>query len=345
MHRIWILALALLALPLAAHTAGTNLRAQTARAQPAADWYLADPASGMPGISLAAAYQLLASRTPSEIVVAIIDSGVDGAHPDLAPVMWTNADEIAGNGVDDDGNGYADDVHGWSFLGGADGQNVEHETYEITRIVRDRRQRFETVSPRPTPSATPSCRRSKRSSRPSGRSTATTTPSRAACSARAEEADALLRERFGDAYDADDPGALDVGMDMEARAAQNRLVQMQAQGLGVDDLRAMMAEVRIRAGLRLQPRLRPARRSSATTRPTSTERLYGNADVHGPDPNHGTGVAGLVAARPRQRLRHRRHRAACGSWPSAPCPTATSATRTSPTPSATPSTTARASST
>lgn len=49
------------------------------------------------------------------VIVAVIDSGIAYDHPDLAPNIWTNPGEIAGNGVDDDGNGLIDDVHGWDF--------------------------------------------------------------------------------------------------------------------------------------------------------------------------------------------------------------------------------------
>lgn len=52
------------------------------------------------------------------IVVALVDSGLDIAHPDIAANVWVNPGEIAGNGIDDDGNGYEDDVHGWSFAYG-----------------------------------------------------------------------------------------------------------------------------------------------------------------------------------------------------------------------------------
>ncbi len=50
------------------------------------------------------------------VVVAVIDSGVDYLHPDLASNIWNNSGEIEGNGIDDDGNGYVDDIHGWDFM-------------------------------------------------------------------------------------------------------------------------------------------------------------------------------------------------------------------------------------
>lgn len=56
--------------------------------------------------------------TGAGTTVAIIDSGADLGHPDLAPNLWTNAGEIPGNGADDDGNGYVDDVHGYDFVEG-----------------------------------------------------------------------------------------------------------------------------------------------------------------------------------------------------------------------------------
>jgi subtilisin family serine protease len=54
--------------------------------------------------------------TGADVTVAIVDSGIDLGHPDLAPNLWTNPGEIPGNGVDDDGNGYVDDVHGYDFV-------------------------------------------------------------------------------------------------------------------------------------------------------------------------------------------------------------------------------------
>lgn len=80
----------------------------------------------------------------SPITVAVIDSGIQGDHEDLSENMWVNIDEIPGNGVDDDNNGYVDDIHGWNFIGGATG-DVNHDNLEITRLVREGKQLFETV--------------------------------------------------------------------------------------------------------------------------------------------------------------------------------------------------------
>ncbi len=81
--------------------------------------------------------ELIGDQKPKKrIIVAVIDSGVDWEHEDLKDNIWVNADEIAGNNVDDDKNGYVDDVHGWNFLVDDDGKDINVETLEATRILR-----------------------------------------------------------------------------------------------------------------------------------------------------------------------------------------------------------------
>ncbi|HLK30769.1 MAG TPA: S8 family serine peptidase [Puia sp.] len=81
------------------------------------DWWQADwKKDSIPGISLDEAYNYLKGRKSKTVIVAIIDNCVDTSHEDLKDFIWTNKKEIAGNGIDDDGNGYADDVHGWCFI-------------------------------------------------------------------------------------------------------------------------------------------------------------------------------------------------------------------------------------
>ena len=116
-------------------------------------WHLEDrSSSGIQGISLEKAYaELLAKKTPKKkVIVAVIDSGIDTAHEDLKPVLWTNKLEIPGNGKDDDNNGYADDIHGWNFIGGKDGSNVGKDSYEAARVYYRFKQRFEAIDFKPS---------------------------------------------------------------------------------------------------------------------------------------------------------------------------------------------------
>ncbi len=96
-------------------------------------WLHLDPEEDkLGGISLFKAYQLLEERPARTVKVAIIDSGFDLEHEDLKGNYWINEDEIPDNGLDDDRNGYIDDVNGWNFIGG-DSANVIFDTYELTR--------------------------------------------------------------------------------------------------------------------------------------------------------------------------------------------------------------------
>ncbi|MCB9066027.1 MAG: S8 family serine peptidase [Chitinophagales bacterium] len=84
------------------------------------------------GASVYDAYKHLEHKKPTPIIVAVIDNGTDINHKDLKPYIWTNPKETANNNKDDDGNGYADDVHGWNFMGGAKA-DIDYEALEETR--------------------------------------------------------------------------------------------------------------------------------------------------------------------------------------------------------------------
>jgi subtilisin family serine protease len=129
--------LILLALPVSLLLLSTGASAQTAAKEVPRGWHMLDQQKdGVYGIGVEKAYQTLLKdkKAKQTIVVAVIDSGIDTLHEDLKPVLWKNPREIPGNGIDDDKNGYVDDLYGWNFLGGKDGRNVTKDSYEAARV-------------------------------------------------------------------------------------------------------------------------------------------------------------------------------------------------------------------
>jgi subtilisin family serine protease len=106
-------------------------------------WHLLDATKdSLSGISLNRTYDFLKGKKSKPVIVAVIDSGIDTAHEDLKKVLWRNPKEIPGNGKDDDGNGYVDDVYGWNFLGGSDGRNIKKESGEVARVYHRWKAKF-----------------------------------------------------------------------------------------------------------------------------------------------------------------------------------------------------------
>ncbi|NQW36829.1 MAG: S8 family serine peptidase [Flavobacteriales bacterium] len=92
----------------------------------------------IPGMSLDKAYKFLEGKKSTTVIVGVVDSGADIEHEDLQGNVWTNPKEIAGNGIDDDKNGFIDDIHGWNFLG-----KTLHENIELTRLLKKLKPRFD----------------------------------------------------------------------------------------------------------------------------------------------------------------------------------------------------------
>lgn len=108
-------------------------------------WYHKDFATTkVYGVNTANAYKFLESKglKPTPVVVGVLDSGVQVDHPALKNNLWKNVNEVPNNGKDDDGNGYVDDVYGWSFIGGKNG-DIDVDNMEVTRVVKKYKPIFE----------------------------------------------------------------------------------------------------------------------------------------------------------------------------------------------------------
>ncbi|MBT6440394.1 MAG: S8 family serine peptidase [Flavobacteriales bacterium] len=110
------------------------------------NWYNKSPElDKVCGTDVDRAYEtILKDKKPQKvIIVAVIDGGVDVRHEDLKGQVWINKNEIPDNGIDDDKNGYIDDINGWNFIGNSKGEHLNTDNLQVTRIYRDYKAKFE----------------------------------------------------------------------------------------------------------------------------------------------------------------------------------------------------------
>ena len=276
----------------------------------AAQWYLLDPQiDNTPGTGTTRAYaELLKGRTPSPVVVAVIDSGIDTAHVDLKPILWRNPGEIPGNGIDDDHNGYVDDVHGWNFIGGKDGRNISVETLEVTRVVAKYDAKFKGK----TRTQIPVAQRADFDTYTKAKKLFT--KRRAELTDEVKQMEGFsgpLTTMIGALKDKLGVATLDTATlrqtadrvdDPQMKQMLGLLYENMKQG-GIPNTDALVSE--LNSGLKteqeqLEFSLNPAFNARAEIvgdNPEDvTQKYYGNNDVTGPDALHGTHVAGIIAA-------------------------------------------------
>ncbi|MEO5510779.1 MAG: S8 family peptidase [Longimicrobiales bacterium] len=252
-------------------------------------WMLDREKNGVSGAAVDRAYaELLKDKRPARtVVVAIIDSGVDTTHADLRANLWTNAREIAGNGKDDDNNGYIDDVHGWDFIGGAGG-DIDKDTYEVTRMFA------RCLAGGAAPTGV-SCDEVKAEYGQKRAETESQIDQMRSMDAAVSNVMAVLKKEVA-------PDTLS-----EARVAALRPLRKevaQAQQLYLQLAANNITPVMVKEELkRLQGDLEYGLNPDFNPRPkvgdnyeNVDERKYGNNSVVGPDASHGTGVAGIIGA-------------------------------------------------
>lgn len=264
-------------------------------------WLLDDTAAPVLGTGVARAYaEILAGREPRRtVVVAILDSGVEIDHPDLAGSIWTNPGEIPGNGIDDDGNGYVDDVHGWNFIGGPDGRNVDHDTYEMTRLFAEGRVRFagadpDTMSPVVREEYELYLAASEEFEEMRAERSRMYTQIGAIAQAMERAVSVLSGQLGGREVSVESVQAIDSPR-AEVMQARSFYLQLAQQGGTPEVIERDLETLRGMVEYNLNPEFDP--RPIVGDDPNDLEeRIYGNNDVEGPDAGHGTHVAGIVAA-------------------------------------------------
>ena len=265
------------------------------------DWFLLDADAGFPGVSVDKTYQtLLEGKEPARtVVVAVIDSGVDAEHEDLQGQLWINEDEVPGNGEDDDGNGYVDDVHGWNFIGGSGGENVDYDTYELTREYVKLSAAFEGIDASDVPEDQQERYAYYQEIKAAFEEKVTEAESQyadvQAFEAAARRATTLLRQHLGkeeitpEDLETIDATAGDLGQ------AKQVMTFMFANEIDPESLTEYREHLEADLQFRYNPEYDP-RSVVGDDYADLTERYYGNADVEGPDAKHGTHVAGIIAA-------------------------------------------------
>jgi len=266
------------------------------------DWYHHDPETrNIPGLATETAYEtVLKGRAPRDtVVVAIIDSGIDIDHEDLTGTTWTNADEIPGNNTDDDGNGYVDDVQGWNFIGGPDGENVNYDTYELTRLYVDLRKRFGDVdSAEVSPSERDDYRRFqkiKRTFRKKHKQAQKEYKNVKKARDAVQSATEVLKDHLGTDTLTRDTVESVVAVKREVQRARDVVLYFYEQDLSPEDILEYYDHVKRRAKYNYNPDFNP-RSIVGDDYSDKTERYYGNNNVTGPDAHHGTHVAGIIGA-------------------------------------------------
>ncbi len=268
------------------------------------NWFTLDKATdNVLGTSSDKALSLLREkgRKSQPIIVAVLDSGVDYLHEDLKDIMWVNPGEIPGNGIDDDGNGYVDDIHGWNFLGGPDGQNVHHETLELTREYVRLSKKFEGTNPKNLYGEAKKeyeyYQKIKSDFEEARQKAESMRAQIAAQFERVEKAFATIAQALGKtSFSEEDLATLSTEGNKELEEAVALAKRVMPRGLTPDNIAQQKEEA---AGDQLRYNLNPdynPRHIVGDNPNDLSNRFYGNNDYRGPDAAHGTHVAGIIAA-------------------------------------------------
>jgi len=267
------------------------------------DWFHLSPsADNYPGIDTKNMYsKLLKDRKSETVIVAVIDGGVDPYHEDLKDIMWKNPGEIAGNGIDDDKNGYVDDVYGWNFIGGKDGKNVGADALELTRLVAKYRKMFagkdESSLSRKDKKLYKKYKEMEKEME-EGQASAEKGYANSGIP-MIKGVYVTLRKHLGkEKFTIEDVNAIESD-DEKVTQAIAVIQRVISRGGTIDGLEKNVMNGEHQYEARLNSYYNPdfdSRHIVGDDYANQNERFYGNGDIKGPDADHGTHVAGIIAA-------------------------------------------------
>jgi subtilisin family serine protease len=269
--------------------------------KPAENWQNLDlQANGVFGISTERAYkELLKKMKSSPIIVAVIDGGIDEEHVDLKDVMWVNTKEIPANGIDDDNNGYVDDIHGWNFIGSPK-SNVHHDNVELIRMINMFNPKYASAL-----NSTPFNEKERKEFQLYQKMVTEYMEELQSAQMGFENTTMIKKylDEIKTSLNIDNPTVEDLSAFKPSNDMQSRVIKFIKPELKdkdftkfyeelLDNIKYYDTEIKYHLNVDFDPR----KDSVGDDYSNSNERIYGNNDITGPDAEHGTHVAGIVGA-------------------------------------------------
>lgn len=269
--------------------------------EPPQDWHHFDEDfTQFPGISSRLAYEEVLNKRSAkkQIVVAVIDGGVDINHEDLKANIWRNDDEQPDNGKDDDNNGYVDDVNGWNFIGGADGKNVDNDTFEVTRIYARLHPKYQNADTTNLSTAEQKEYELYKKVRDEYRYQINNQLQQynniMSLEQSMQEAQQIMQQYFDGAYDYEDVQQMQPQNQQQA-FAKNVMSYVLENDIDSTLIAEQKQQIYEFAKYGYNPDF-TTRDIVGDDYDDKSEHIYGNNDVIGPDASHGTHVAGIIGA-------------------------------------------------
>lgn len=269
--------------------------------KPKDNWHNLDlNTDGVFGISTERAYNdLLKGRKSSTVIVAVIDGGIDEDHEDLKDVMWVNPKEIPNNGIDDDNNGYKDDIHGWNFIGSHIG-NVHHDNMELLRLINKYTPKYASAL-----NSTP-FNEMERKEFQLYQKLVTDYMSKLQSAQMGLQNITMIKkylDEIRESLNNDFPTMDDLNNFKPSNDMQSRVIKFIKPELKDKNFKEFYDELlegfkyyNTQINYHLNVEFDPRKDSVGDNYSNSNERYYGNNDITGPDAEHGTHVAGIVGA-------------------------------------------------